>query len=222
VSKGPHGVAITCRGADADVLAEVLVDARQCWAASRTGEMTEIERERVRSAVGVIDDVLLQLQSSVSSPVRRPQPRLRRDAAAIEPDGARILDTRKTTPGLVARDFARGVHDDLPSGQAIPQRLGCPVIPAQQINPTNDTVFNTDTPLLYYVLAEAQRSDQTLGCVGARIVEEVFLRVLWQSPNSILRNGFVPDPSLVRIRPEGPACSFGDLLVDTGLVPRSS
>jgi hypothetical protein len=97
-----------------------------------------------------------------------------------------------------------------------------PVIPARQINPTNDTVFNAGTPLRYYVLAEAQRADQTLGCVGARIVAEVLLRVLWQSPNSILRNGFVPDPSLVRIRPEGPAFSFGDLLVDTGLAPSSS
>jgi hypothetical protein len=126
------------------------------------------------------------------------------------------------TGDLVARDFARGVYDGLASGQAIAQRLGCPVIAAKHINPTRDAVFNTGTPLLYYVLAEAERSDQTLGCVGARIVAEVFLRVLWQSPNSILRNGFVPEPRLVRIRPEAPAFSFGDLLVDTGLAPRSS
>jgi hypothetical protein len=123
---------------------------------------------------------------------------------------------------LIARDFARGNYDGLASGQAIAQALGCPVIPASSINPTHDAVFSAGTPLIYYVLAEAKRAGQTLGCVGGRIVAQTFLRVLWDTPNSILHTNFRPDPSLVKLAPEKPAFSFGDLLVDTGLAPRTS
>jgi len=123
---------------------------------------------------------------------------------------------------LLSRDIARGNYDGLASGQAIASAMNCPVIPAAAINPTHDAVFNQGTPLLYYVLAEAQRAHTTLGCVGAGIVAQTFIRVLWDTPNSILHNGFTPDPALVRIRPESPAFSFGDLLIDTDLAPRTS
>ncbi|MGA2015250.1 MAG: hypothetical protein ABSH51_32635 [Solirubrobacteraceae bacterium] len=123
---------------------------------------------------------------------------------------------------LVSRDFARGNYDGLASGQAIAKAMGCPVIPAAKINPTQNSVFNTGTPLLYYVLAEAQRAGSTLGCVGAGIITQVFLRVLWDTPGSILHTNFTPDPSLVKIRDESATFSFGDLLIDTGLAPRSS
>ena len=123
---------------------------------------------------------------------------------------------------LIARDFARGNYDGLASGQAIAQALGCPVIRASSINPTHDSVFNTGTPLLYYVLAEAKRAGRVLGCVGQKIVAETFLQALWNTPGSILHAGFRPSPSLVKLAPETPAFSFGDLLVDTGLAPRSS
>jgi hypothetical protein len=123
---------------------------------------------------------------------------------------------------IISRDFARGNYDGLASGQAIAQALGCNVIPASSINPTHDSVFNTGTPLLYYVLAEAQQAHQTLGCVGKSIVAQTFIQVLWDTPNSILHNGFQPASSLVKISPETPKFSFGDLLVDTGLAPRLS
>ena len=83
-------------------------------------------------------------------------------------------------------------------------------------------MFNSGTPLLYYVLAEAQRSGQTLGCVGKSIVAQTFIRVLWDTPNSILHTHFRPDPSLVKLAPEKQKFSFGDLLVDTRLAPRTS
>jgi hypothetical protein len=123
---------------------------------------------------------------------------------------------------IISRDFARGNYDGLASGQAIAQALGCPVISAASINPTNDSVFDNGTPLLYYVLAEAKQSGQTLGCVGRNIVAQTFLQVLWDTPGSILHTNFQPDPSLVKLAPETPTFSFGDLLVDTGLAPRSS
>lgn len=126
------------------------------------------------------------------------------------------------TGDLISRDFARGNYDGLASGQAIAQALGCRVISAARINPTHDAVFNTGTPLLYYVLAEAKQSGQVLGCVGKSIVAQTFLQVLWDTPNSILHTNFQPDPRLVKLAPETPTFSFGDLLVDTGLAPRSS
>jgi hypothetical protein len=126
------------------------------------------------------------------------------------------------TGDLISRDFARGNYDGLASGQAIAKALGCRVIPAASINPTKDAVFNTGTPLIYYVLAEAQQANQVLGCVGQSIVAQTFLQALWDTPNSILHTSFRPDPSLVKLAPESPTFSFGDLLVDTGLAPRSS
>ena len=97
------------------------------------------------------------------------------------------------TGDLISRDFARGNYDGLASGQAIAQALGCHVISPQSINPTKDSVFNTGTPLLYYVLAEAQKANQVLGCVGQSIVAQTFLRVLWDTPGSILHTNFHPD-----------------------------
>jgi hypothetical protein len=126
------------------------------------------------------------------------------------------------TGDLISRDFARGNFDGLASGQAIAQALGCHVISAPSINPTGDKVFNTGTPLIYYVLAEAQKARQTLGCVGGSIVAQTFIQVLWDTPGSILHTNFQPDPRLVKLAPETPKFSFGDLLVDTGLAPRTS
>src|SRR5262249_15379451 len=123
---------------------------------------------------------------------------------------------------LIARDFARGNHYGLASVQAIAKALGCHVISAPSINPTKDAVFNSGTPLLYYVLAEAHKSGQTLGCVGKSIVAQTFIRVLWATPNSILHTNFRPNPNLVKLAPETPKFGFGDLLVDTGLAPRTS
>ena len=123
---------------------------------------------------------------------------------------------------LISRDFARGNYDGLASGQDIARALGCHVISAPSINPTKDAVFNSGTPLIYYVLAEPKKADQVLGCVGGSIVAQTFIQALWNTPNSILHTGFRPDPRLVKLAPEAPKFSFGDLLVDTGLAPRSS
>jgi Animal haem peroxidase len=123
---------------------------------------------------------------------------------------------------LVSRDLARGNHYGLASGQNVARALGCPVIPARSINPSKDTVFNSGTPLLYYVLAEAKKAGKVLGCVGQRIVAQVFVRVLWDTPDSILHTDFRPNPSLIKLAPEKPKFSFGDLLVDAGLAPRTS
>jgi hypothetical protein len=64
------------------------------------------------------------------------------------------------------------------------------VISAPSINPTKDAVFNSGTPLIYYVLAEADKTNQVLGCVGQSIVAQTFLQALWNTPNSILHTNF--------------------------------
>jgi hypothetical protein len=123
---------------------------------------------------------------------------------------------------LISRDFARGNYDGLASGQNIARALGCQVISARSINPTSDAVFDAGTPLLYYVLAEAEKAHRVLGCVGRKIVAQTFLRVLWATPHSILHTSFRPERRLLKLSPERPRFSFGDLLVDVGLAPRKS
>ncbi len=76
---------------------------------------------------------------------------------------------------LIARDFARGNFDGLASGQAIAQALGCPVIPAASINPTDDAVFNTGTPLIYTCWPRPRRPTRCWA---------VWERASWPRPSS--------------------------------------
>jgi hypothetical protein len=121
---------------------------------------------------------------------------------------------------LLLRDFLRSHYYGVPSGQSIARALHVPVIAAASINPTHDASLNRGTPLLYYVLAEAQRDHSTLGPVGRAIVAQTFVRVLADDRQSILHNGFRPDPALIRIDPHKKRFTFGDLLVDAGVAPR--
>jgi hypothetical protein len=121
---------------------------------------------------------------------------------------------------LLLRDFLRSHYYGVPSGQSIARALHLPVISAASINPTHDGSLDRGTPLLYYVLAEAQRYHSTLGPVGRAIVAQTFLRVLADDPHSVLHNGFRPDPALIRIDRHRKRFTFGDLLVDAGVAPR--
>jgi hypothetical protein len=121
---------------------------------------------------------------------------------------------------LIARDLARGQWDGLPSGQDVAAALGCPVIPAASINPTSDAVFDTGTPLEYYVEAEAKQASTVLGCVGSKIITQEFLRAL-TGPNNNRLTLINPDPSLTPVTAAG-TFNFQDLLVDDGLAPPAS
>ena len=70
------------------------------------------------------------------------------------------------------------------------------------------------------MLAEVKKAGKVLGCVGSRIVAQTFVRVLWDTPHSILHNHFRPNPRLIKLAPEKPKFSFGDLLIDARLAPR--
>jgi hypothetical protein len=109
---------------------------------------------------------------------------------------------------LAFRNLDRGRFYALPSGQDVARALGVDPIPADQINPTTDAVFNTATPLWQYINAEAERTQGSarLGPVGAAIVAQTMLRVLASSPDSIIakqgatnlyRLTFHPDSSFI-------------------------
>jgi heme peroxidase len=110
---------------------------------------------------------------------------------------------------LSVRNLLRGYIRNLPTGQAIAQRMGFTPLSVSEIESVAEAVsddqlaavrqsqFTTRTPLWYYILAEAARpgqdpgQDGRLGPVGSTIVAEVLLEILRQSTDSIL----APQPS---------------------------
>lgn len=74
------------------------------------------------------------------------------------------------------RNLIRSKFYDLPSGQSVARAVGATPLSVPQAGPT----FENNTPLWYYILAEAGQTTNgaTLGPVGGRIVAEVFVDVL--------------------------------------------
>jgi len=127
---------------------------------------------------------------------------------------ARKIDTKVspalfTLPGqpsgnilevLAIRNLHRGVALDLPSGQGVAKRMKVQALSKAEMlqNTTaneknilqgnNDLLINK-TPLWYYILKEAEvrQNGEHLGAVGGRIVVEVFVRILQEDGDSILR-----------------------------------
>lgn len=103
---------------------------------------------------------------------------------------------------LAARNMMRGRVLGLPSGQVVAQdMIDNGLMPANQKLPTPDDVKDLgmdETPLWFYVLYEAHNlgnDGNHLGPVGGRIVGEVLLGLMKQSPYSPLK-GFAPKISL--------------------------
>lgn len=107
---------------------------------------------------------------------------------------------------LAVRDLLRGQEVRLPTGQEVARKMadtsravpGAPllqeqVIPAlelgQQAYPIQEKAFDRQTPLLYYVLkeAEVQNQGQRLGKVGSYIVVETIHALIESSSDSILQ-----------------------------------
>jgi len=99
---------------------------------------------------------------------------------------------------LMQRNLLRCLTWKLPSGQHISREMGIPSLNSadlselQSISPS----FVDSTPLLYYILKEAQLKEDglRLGPTGARIVAEVFVGLLQLDPNSYfnIQPGWVP------------------------------
>lgn len=93
---------------------------------------------------------------------------------------------------LAQRNLLRGRSQKLPSGQTVAVALGQNKLTAQQ-NPQVEGVqsnLDEDSPLWYYILKEAEVlcGGHHLGPVGARIVGETFVGLLWHDKRSFLRH----------------------------------
>jgi hypothetical protein len=99
-------------------------------------------------------------------------------AAAVFDDGS---------PNLLQRLLVRHQTWELPSGQAIARALRVPAMCCPELAAYGLGVEH-NTPLLYYVLAEAQSVEggRCLGPVGARIVAEVVLGLVQRDRTSYL------------------------------------
>lgn len=149
-------------------------------------------------------------------------------AAGVEPtpvlNHTRSIDTALalnlgTLPGfptendrarLAVRNLLRGRLVGLPSGQAVAAALGVTALTPAQVrqgahsNVLNDHGFDTQTPLWYYILKEAEVLNESLrlGPVGSRIVAETFVGLIKGSRNSILsEDNRYWRPSLPSLRP---------------------
>jgi hypothetical protein len=96
---------------------------------------------------------------------------------------------------LPVRNLLRGFALRLPSGQQVAERLGVDerLSPEQIAEGPHEEVlkkhgFQEETPLLYYVLKEAEmlRDGQSLGPVGSRLVAETFVGIIRNSEFTIL------------------------------------
>ena len=115
---------------------------------------------------------------------------------------------------LSSLDLYRGVAWGLPTGQALAKEMRTidpeirvltseqieskfdkSLIPGQPIFTVLDAAqrkfFTENTPLLFYLLAEAEEQceGETLGDVGSRIVAETLVKLIYETPDSILKKG---------------------------------
>ena len=105
---------------------------------------------------------------------------------------------------LAVRNLLRGYRLRIPTGQAIAQHLGLPVLTAselnsaagsqQQIDALTNGGFLNRTPLWFYILAEAKHhGGNRLGPVGSVLVAEVLIGLVRRSEDSILTTpGWIP------------------------------
>jgi len=108
----------------------------------------------------------------------------------------------QVAPRLAVRNLLRGYLMRLPTGQAVANRLGEPVLSGEALVAALPPVealraaarpFADRTPLWFYVLAEAGDPNgakgRHLGRVGSRLVAEVFWNLVWHSEDSVLADG---------------------------------
>jgi hypothetical protein len=124
-------------------------------------------------------------------------------APVVDPTGGRVNS-------LGTLDLYRGQSLRLPSGQSfageMSQQVNIQLLTQEEIESTFGEKlpsqlreqFKAETPLFYYLLAEAEiqnkkQNTETLGDVGSRIVAEVFIKLLYESPYSILKNELEKD-----------------------------
>ena len=132
----------------------------------------------------------------------RVQPSYKIDSSLVNPLQNLPDPVAQTMKSLAARNLLRGASMSLPSGQVAARKMNIPVLPEEKLKvgkanediPTNPEIraispeFEGNAPLWYYILAEAQQdpNNTRLRGVGARIIGEVFIRLLIEDPSSYL------------------------------------
>lgn len=122
------------------------------------------------------------------------------------PQTAQLIDTfladelfglpfaRGPESSLPFRNLVRGTHTfRLPSGEAVAAALGVKQIPLHK--KVRDAGL-TETPLWFYVLAEAEHHEGKLGPVGGTIVTFVLMSMLHRDPESYVHAGSEWTPAL--------------------------
>jgi hypothetical protein len=107
---------------------------------------------------------------------------------------------------LPERNLLRHFTWELPAGQLIAQSMGHQLFHCTELtNIGNGVALETQTPLWYYILSEAQRmaNGLHLGPTGGRIIGEVFIGLMQLDPNSWVRT----QPNW---RPTLPSTTSGD------------
>jgi len=122
---------------------------------------------------------------------------------------------------LAVLNLRRGKALQLPSGQAVAERMGVPRLTAAELGlgrlglrPDHQADLEAGTPLWFYILKEAEVRNQglQLGPVGGRIVAEVLIGILQGDPSSYLRMQptWKPDGTIPAFR--AGEFTLGDLL----------
>lgn len=115
---------------------------------------------------------------------------------------------------LPARNMQRGVQVGLPSGQAVAQAIGAPVLTNAELaaaagNPANaaaalaDPAFGGEAPLWFYLLAESGvvNNGERLGAVASTIIVETLAAIMDADPNSYFHvQGWQPMSSTFRMQ----------------------
>jgi hypothetical protein len=113
---------------------------------------------------------------------------------------------------LAKRNIQRARQYGLPSGQAVAERLGIPVLKNSDIAPEGSELakagltddrngpYKGEAPLWLYILGESQifHNGAKLGPVGSRIVAEVIGGLLAADTSSYIRKGWVPERGTYR------------------------
>lgn len=99
---------------------------------------------------------------------------------------------------LAQRNLLRHLTFKVPSGQAIAKAMRLPVRPAGDFADLAEHGLDTRTPLWFYVLREAEKTQngERLGSVGARIVTEVLIGLIEGDSASYLKQDRAWQPSL--------------------------
>ena len=147
-----------------------------------------------------------------------PQDQREADAAALPAAGHRGPSQRPELHSLAVRNLLRGKALGLPSGQAVATAVGATPITNTQLG-LSGAAWDSQAPLWFYILKEAQRapqSGQRLGPVGGLIVAEVLLGLLKYDATSFV-NAETPWKPLKPIAPTAGNFGIANLLKFAGV-----